>query len=88
MGYFALLGSISFFLYKLSQESKQCFKRFGNEIFSDDLRKGVKVLIWKRCWWKTGRFYLKTNTNVAFDKSLKAPAVQPKVASTCHNFFY
>lgn len=32
-------------------------------------------------------FYLKTDTNRAFDKSLKAPAVQPKVASAWPDFF-
>ena len=30
--------------------------KFSNEIFSGELRKGVKVLVWKRCWWKKVSF--------------------------------
>ena len=75
MGYFALLGVLKhFFILKLSQESKQYFKKIANDIFSGELRKGVKALVWKQCWWKMGRFHLKIHTKLAFDTCLKAPS--------------
>ena len=67
MGYFAILGVIEcFLLYRLLEESKHYFKKFVSEICSDEFRKSVKILVWKRCCWKNSKVSFENRYKISF----------------------